>query len=128
MLLVPALFMAQVFWGTELGFGVFSLIRPHNGSVAIGVMSLCGALAAAVPFGLLFGLAAPHHSKWVSAGFALAPALILFVFSAWFDQAALVSLWLARVSDVVLFTGLFVGFAAAWLHDPTTDKVAVAED
>jgi hypothetical protein len=60
--LTPALFMAQVFWGVHLAFALFSIFSPPDAVVGFFVLSFSGAASAALPFGILFGLASPDHT------------------------------------------------------------------
>ena len=82
-LLTPALFMAQIFWGVHLSFALFSVFPPYNGLVALLTISILGAIVAAVPFGILFGLAAPTHTRRSAIIFALVSAIAIYGFSIW---------------------------------------------
>jgi hypothetical protein len=113
--LTPALFMAQVFWGVHLSFALFSIFSP-NGIVALLLQSISGAIVAAVPFGVLFGLASPTHSWRNATIFAVVPAALIYCFSIW------VTIWdspmspphphlYAQAADALLFIIFFPLFA-----------------
>ena len=115
-LLTPALFMAQIFWGVHISFALFSLIPPYNGLVALLTQSILGAIVAAVPFGILFGLAVPTHTRRSAIIFALVPAAAIYGFSIWvavfYHPIPLTHPhWLLRASDTLLFIVLFPLFA-----------------
>lgn len=82
-LLTPALFMSQIFWGVHLSFALFSIFSPPNGVIALFLQSILGAIVAAVPFGILFGLASPNHTWRNATIFAFLPAALIYCFSIW---------------------------------------------
>ena len=111
-LLLPALFTAQTFLGAHAGFGLLSLLPKQSGMVALILMSVCGALIAALPFGLLFGVSVPQHSATQVLLFAAVPALFLLGFSVWVSpEAKFYPLWFVRLLDTLLFVSLFFAFA-----------------
>jgi hypothetical protein len=110
--LIPALFSAQAILGTHAGFGLMSLVPKPNGVATLVVMSICGALIAAMPFGLLFGIAMPGHSTRQRLLFAAGPALLLLAFSVWINpDSEFFPHWFVRIMDIACFVSLFFVFA-----------------
>jgi hypothetical protein len=117
LILTPALFMAQVFWGVYLAFAVLSAFSPPSAAVVFFLLSLSGAVSAALPFGVLFGIASPAHARRNAVLFAAIPAVLVFGFGVW--VSVWVSplplnhpIWSVRASDALLFAILFPFFAA----------------
>ncbi len=106
--ITPALFMSQVFGGPHVTFAVFHSL---SGVVTIGLTSLMGALIAAAPFGVLFGLLTPDPVIRNATLFALPPVLLIFAFGVWVAPPP-EQLWWSRIVDAVWFLLLFPSFAA----------------
>lgn len=114
--LTPALFMAQVFWGVHLSFALFSIFPPLNGIVALLLQSISGAIVAAVPFGILFGLASPTHAWRNATIFAVVPAALIYCFSIWVTvwdspMSPPHLHWYVQATDALLFITFFPLFA-----------------
>jgi hypothetical protein len=115
-LLAPALFMSQKFWGVQLSFALFSIFSPPNGFVALFLQSILGAIIAAVTFGILFGLASPTHTWRNATIFALLPAALIYCFSIWVtatdsSMSAAHLHWYVQAADILLFIIFFPLFA-----------------
>jgi hypothetical protein len=109
--------MAQIFWGVQLAFALFRIVSPPSGFVALFVLSLSGALSAALPFGVLFGLAHPLHRLRTAVLFATIPALLVLGSAVWVGVwvhplPSEHHSWPVRLSDAALFAALFPLFAA----------------
>ena len=108
LLLAPALLMAQAFWNVMLSFPF-----PHslNPLVFLFSISLTGALIAALPFGVLFGVVSTPHQWRIAVLFAAIPAASIFCFSAWVNELHSPLHWWLRTSDALFFTVLFPLFS-----------------
>jgi hypothetical protein len=109
-LLTPALFMSQVFWGPKASFPFMSMLGVRGGVAAISLLGFCEALVAALPFGILFGCLQQSPSLWRSVLFSLISAALIFAFAVW-DGYLAAPLWWTSVSDVLLFVLLFCFFS-----------------
>ena len=109
-LLTPALFMSQAFWGPEASFPLMSMLGVRGGVAAIALMGFCEALVAALPFGILFGCLHQSLNLRRSVLFSLIPAALIFAFAAWAGYLA-APLWWTSVTDVLLFVLLFCFFS-----------------
>lgn len=105
-LLIPALFMSQVFWGPQASLPLMSKVGLRGGSVAVALMSFSEALVAALPFGVLFGCLQQSPSLGRSALFAFIPAAFIFSLAVWEGYVA-DQLWWTLVTDVIFFILLF---------------------